>query len=116
MICNDTDGHVILVFFSIFFFRKPAHVVSQCFDRIYVKNRIHILYNTCQTLQAHSCINIFLLQFRIVTLPVVIELGEHIVPDLHIPVAVASYRTVRFTAAVSLASVIIYFRTRTAGA
>ena len=91
-------------------------MVSQRFDRIHIENGIHVLNDRSKTLQTHSCINILLLQLCVVAVSVIVELGEHIVPDLHVAVAVASYRTVRFAASVLLSPVIVYLRARTARA
>src|SRR5699024_7972842 len=63
----------------------------------------------------HSGINVFLLQFGIMAFPIVVKLGKYVIPDLHIAVTVAAYRTVRFAASVFLASVIIHFRAGAAG-
>ena len=107
MICNDTDRHIILILFPVLFACKAAYMISQCLDRIYIKNGIHVLHNAGQTLQPHSCINILLFQFRIIAVSVIIKLGEYIVPDLHITVTIASDRTVRLAASVFFSSVVI---------
>ena len=43
-----------------------------------------------QTLQTHAGVDVLLGQLGVVALAVVVELGEDVVPDLHIAVAVAA--------------------------
>ena len=109
VVCDDTDGHICLIFFLIFHTGKAAHMIAESLDGIHIENGIHILHDGSQTLQAHSRIDVLLLQLCIMSLAVIIELAEHVVPDLHVAVAVTSYRTARLAAAVLLTSVIIYF-------
>ncbi len=116
MIRNDTYRHVPFVFFLIFFSRQFADSAPQRLNRIHVKNRIHILHDGRQALQAHSGIDIFLLQLAVIALPVIVKLGKYIVPHFDIAVTIAAYRTFRLAAAVFLPTVIINLRTGTAGA
>ena len=111
---DNADGHVILIFFSVFFSRQAAYVVPERFYRIHIKDGLHVLHHARQTLQPHAGIDVLLLQLGIMTFPVIVKLGEHIVPYLHVPVAVAAHRAVRLPASVFLAPVIVYFRTGTA--
>ncbi len=46
---------------------------------------------------------------------VIVKLGKYVVPDLHIPVAVAAYGTIRLTAAVFFPAVIVNLGTGAAG-
>ena len=46
---------------------------------------------------------------------VVIKLGEYVVPDFHVPVALAAYGTAGLAAAVLLAPVVVDFRAGAAG-
>ena len=87
MVRDHADGYVIVIIFSIFFSGKLAYMVAESFERIHVKNRIHVLDHRCQTFQTHSCINVFLLELAVVAISVIVELGEHVIPDLHITVA-----------------------------
>ena len=109
MVCDDTDRHVGIIFFSILGIRKTAHMLSELFDRINVEHGVYILHDTGKTLQPHAGINVLLLQLGIIVVSVVIELRKYVVPDLHIPVAVTAHRTIRLSAAIGLASVIINF-------
>ena len=115
MVCDQTDGNVMIIYFAVFFAGDLADKIAQGTDGIHVKNGIHILNNHSQSLQAHTGIDILLFQFCIISVSVVLELGKHVVPYFHITVAVASYRTVRFAAAVFLSAVIIDLGTGAAG-
>ena len=51
--------------------------------------------------------DILLLQLGVMVVAIVVELGEHHVPDLHVPVAVAANGAAGLAAAVLLAPVIV---------
>ena len=91
-------------------------MVGDIHNRIHIKQAVYILAHNCQTLQTHTCIDIFLHQLSIVAVAVVIKLGEHIVPNFHITVAVTAHSTVRLAAAVLLATVVIDLGAGAAGA
>ena len=107
VIRDHTDGHICVVRFAVLCACQSTHMLPQSLDGIHVKHGIYALYDTGQTLQAHSGINIFLLQFGIMIIAVIVKLGKYIVPDLHVPVAVTAYGTIRFPAAVLLSPVIV---------
>ena len=111
MVCDQTDGYIILIGFPIFFAGNLTYQVTKCTDGIYVKDRINILYNNSQTFKAHTCINIFLFQSCIISVAIVFELSEYIVPYFHVTVAVTTYGTARFATTVFFPTVIIDFRT-----
>ncbi len=115
MVSDHADRHICIRPRPVLYPGKSADVGAQSLDRVDIEHGIHILDDTRKTFQPHTGINILLLQLRIVIVAVVIELGEHIVPDLHITVAFTAYRTVRTAAAIFLTAVIIYLRTRSAG-
>ena len=60
----------------------------------------------------YTSINIFLFQFCIVVMSVIIKLCKYVVPDFHIAVTFAAYCTVRTSTAVLFSTVIVYLRTR----
>ena len=92
-------------------------MIAQRDKRIDIKHRIHFLADNRQTLQPHAGIDVLLLQRRVMTLTVIFELGEDIVPDLHEAVAVAARLAgvLRPTAleAVLRSAVIVDLRART---
>ena len=116
MVRDHPDRNIILIYDPIFFSGQSAHVITQRLDRIHIKNRIHILHDGCKTLQPHAGVNILLFQFAVIAVAVIVKLGEYVVPDLHIAVALTAYRTVRLAAAVLLSAVIIDLRAGAAGA
>ena len=95
---------------------KLGNLVGNVHHRIHIKQGVHILAHHCQPLQTHAGVDILLLQLRVVVVPIIVELREHIVPDLDIPVAVAAHGTPGLTAAVFLPPVVVDFRAGTAGA
>ena len=114
MVCDQTDGYVIIVVLFIFFAGNLAYKITQGADGIYIKDRIYILNNNCQTFQTHTCIDVLLFQGCIVSVTIVLKLGKYIVPYFHITVAVAAYCTAWFTAAIFFSTIIVDFRTWTA--
>ena len=80
MVCDDTDGNIRLLILFVSHARNPAYMVTERFHCINIKNGIHVLYNTCQTLQSHSGIDILLFQFAVIAVSVVVKLGEYVVP------------------------------------
>ena len=112
MICDQTDRNIIR-------FLRPVSLVGDrtdgITDRLHgidIKYRIHILHHYRQPLQPHTGIDVLLLKLFVIALAVPVKLGEDVVPYLHIPVTVTAHATGRLAAAVLLAPVIIYFRTR----
>ena len=106
MVCDQTDGYVIVVVFLILFTGNLAYQVTQCTDGIYVKDRGYVLNNNCQTFQTHTCIDILLFQCCVVSVTVVLKLGKYVVPYFHVTVAVTAYCTASFPAAEFLSTVI----------
>ena len=115
MVGNQTDGHVVLVILFVGLVSQIAHVLTQSVQGIHVKDGIHILHHNGQTLQAHTGIDILLLQGGVVAGAIVLKLGEHVVPHFHITIALATNLTVRAAAAVLLTAVVVDLRARAAG-
>ena len=114
MVCDQTDGNIVCIVLLIFFMCDLAYKITKCTDSIYIKNRIYILNNYSKTFKSHTGIDVLLFQSCIVSVSIVFELCENVVPYFHVTVAVTAYRTARFAAAVFLSSVIIDLRTWTA--
>ena len=93
-----------------------ADLVGNVHDRVHVKERVHVLAHDGQTLQTHAGVDVFLLEFGVMSLTVVIELREDVIPDLDISVTVAANGAAGLAAAVLLAAIIIDLRAGTAGA
>ena len=69
-----------------------------------------------QTLKAHAGVDVLLLELGVVVVAVVVELAEHVVPDLDIAVAVAADGAAGLAAAVLGAAVIVDLGAGAAGA
>ena len=115
MVNDQTDGDIFLLVCLIFCMSKFTYTVTKRLHRIYVKDRINILNNCCQTFQTHTCIDILHFQKFVVAVSVIFKLCKYVVPYFDVSVTVTSYCTVRFSTAVFFTAVIINLRTRTAG-
>ena len=113
MIRNQTDGYVIHGIYLIFLSGHLTDFVADRFHGINIKYGIHILHNNCQTLKSHTGINIFLGKLGITALAIPFKLCKHVVPYFHETVTLTAYFTIRTSASVFFASIIVNFRTRT---
>ena len=113
MIRDQTDGNILYIIYMISCIGKFTDFITKCLNGIYIKNRIYILNNGCQTLQSHTCVNVLILKLCIVTLSIIIKLGKYIIPNLHITIAVTAYCTIRLSTSVFFTTIIINLRTRT---
>ena len=115
MVGADPDGHVVCLVLTVGLARRLADGVQDPAVGVDLEHIVHALHHAGEPLQPHAGIDIFLFQFGIVAVPVVIELGKDVVPDLHIPVAVAAGTAVGRAAAVLCAAVEIDLGAGTAG-
>ena len=113
---DDPQGHVDGVALAILGPGDLGDLVGDVHHGVHVEQGVHVLAHHGQTLQAHTGVDVLLLQLGIVALAVVVELGEHHVPDLHIPVAVAAHGAAGLAAAILGAPVIVDLRAGTTGA
>ena len=114
MVCDQTDGNIVCIIFLIFFMCDFTYKITKCTDCIYIKNRIYILNNDSKSLKTHTSIDVFLFQCCIVSVSIILELCENVVPYFHVTVAVTTYGTSWFSTAVFLTTVIVDLRTWTA--
>ena len=115
MVCNQTNGNVVLMMYPIRFAGNPAYQVTKGTDGIYIENGIYVLDNNRQTLKTHAGINILLFQSCIIAVSVILKLGKYVVPYFHVAVAVTANCTSRLAAAISFSTVIVDLGTWTAG-
>ena len=115
MVGDHAQGHVSGVALAIGSAGQLSDLGGDVHNRIHIEQGGHALAHTGQTLQAHAGINVLLLQLGIVALAVVVKLGEHHVPDLNVPVAVAAHGTAGLAAAPLLAAVVVDLRAGAAG-
>ena len=116
MVCDHPEGNIGFGVRSIFHPSDFRNVLHDILHRIDQEQVIHTLHNAGQAFQPHTGIDVFMLQGRIVSLAVVIKLGENQVPKFHVPVAVASHPAGRRTASIFLTPVKIKLGARAAGA
>ena len=116
MVGNNPEGYVHLHALTIGSTGQLRHLVGDVHDGVHIEQRVYILADNCQTLQAHAGVDVLLSQLGVVAVAVVVELGEHVVPHFHVPVAVAANGAAFLAAAVLFAPVIVDFRARAAGA
>ena len=116
MVGDNPQGNVHLHTLTVSSAGQLGNLVGDVHDGIHIEQGVHILADHSQTLQAHAGIDVLLGQLGIVALTVVVELGEDVVPDLHIAVAVAADSAVRLAAAVLLTPVVVDLRAGAAGA
>ena len=112
---DNTQRNVHLYALSVGCAGKLCHLVGDVHYSVHIKQGVDILTDNSQTLQTHTGVDILLYKFSVVTVSVVIKLGENVIPDLHVAVAVTTDGTARLAAAVFLATVIVNLRAGTAG-
>ena len=115
MIGNNSDRNVFFIFLAVLTACDLAHLISDSLDGINIKDRINALHKSSKSFKAHTCVDILLFQRSIGSVLVSFKLCENKVPELHISVAIAAYRTIRFTASVLLTTIKIDLRAGTTG-
>ena len=113
MICDQTDGYVIQCICLVSFMRHLTYFVTDCFHSIDIKYRIYVLHNNSQTFQSHTCINVFIFQFFVISFSITVKLCKYVVPYFHKTVTVTAYFTIRAATAVFFSTVIVNLRTWT---
>ena len=116
MVGDDTEGHVGLLVIAVTHPGDLADLLHDVLHGVHQEQVVHALHNAGQPLQAHAGVDVLLGQVGVVAMAVVVKLGEHVVPNFHIPVALAANAAVRLAAAVLLAPVEVDLRAGAAGA
>ena len=116
MVGDDPQRYVHLHALAVSCAGQLGDLVGDVHDGIHIEQGVHVLTDHRQTLQAHAGVDVLLGQLGIVAVAVVVELGEDVVPDLHVAVTVAADGAAGFAAAVLLATVVVNFRAGAAGA
>ena len=107
MIGDDTQGYIPLLTLAIECSGKLGDLIGDVHHGVHIEQGVYILAHNRQTLQTHTGVDIFLLQLGVIVVAVVVELGEHIVPDLNVAVAIAAHGAVRLAAAELLTTVVV---------
>ena len=115
MVGDNTQAHIGLIALTVGSAGNIGNVVGNVHNRVHIEQRVYILADNSQTLQTHTGIDVLLNQFGVVTVAVIVELGEHIVPDLDESVALTANLTIGATTAVLLTTVIVNFRAGATG-
>ena len=116
MVGDDAQGHVVLVGNAVAGAGELGDLVGDVHDGVDLEEGTHVLAHHGQALQAHAGVDVLLGQLGVVAEAVVVELAEHVVPDLDVAVAVAAHGAVGLAAAVLLAAVIVDLGAGAAGA
>ena len=115
MVGDDTERNIHLVALAVGGAGEFGDAVGDIHHGVHIKQAVDILTDHSQTLQTHAGINVLLGKVGVIAVAVVVELGEYVVPDLHVSVTVAAYGAAGLTAAVFLAAVIVDLRAGAAG-
>ena len=115
MVCDNTQAYIGLVALTVRSAGQICHLVRDVHNGIHIKQAVHVLTNHSQTLQTHTGIDILLSKLSVIAVSVIVELGEHIVPDFHEAVAITAGAAVRLATAEFYTAVIMDLRAGTAG-
>ena len=113
MVSDDTEGNVFLVVLLVSTVSQSAHLVHQSAVCIYVEKGCNILADNSQSLKSHTSIDVLLDQIGVISVSVIVELGEYNIPYFHETVSFAAHNVLR-TCSILLSAVIVDLRTRTA--
>ena len=116
VVCDDTQGNVCFFVFLVVYACFFAYSGDDIAHGVYLKHIVYALHYASEALKAHTRVYILCGKLCIVAVAVIIELGENVIPDLHISVAIAAGAAVGAAAAVFFAAVEVYFGAGAAGA
>ena len=105
MVCDDTDGNVVLIVHAVGFAGDFDYLIEYLSYSVNLEHIVNALHYASETLQTHAGIDILMLKLGVSAVAHVIELREYVVPDFHVSVAVAAGLTVGFAAAVLFTAV-----------
>ena len=115
MVGDDAERNVGFFILAVLHARRILDSLHDVSDGIHLKEVVDPLHKAGKALKPHSGVDIGLCKAGIVVVPVVVELRENKVPELHEPVAVTSRLTVGRAAAELLAAIEIYLGAGSAG-
>ena len=104
---DDPQGHIPLLRLAVVSAGELRHLVGDIHHGVHVEEAVHVLAHAGQTLQAHAGVDVLLLELGVVAVAIVVELGEHVVPDLDVSVTVAAHGAAGLAAAVLRPTVIV---------
>ena len=115
MVGDNTKRYVFLIVIVILNAGNLGDMLHNILNGVYLKEVVNPLHYAGKALKTHSGIDILLRKIGVISVAVIIELAENVVPDLHITVAITTGRTIGLAAAVFLSAVKVNFTARTAG-
>ena len=115
MVRDDPEAHVGLVALPVVGVGDFGNLVGDVHHGVHIEEGTHVLAHAGQPFQAHARVDVFIFHLLVVPFAVVDELGEDVVPDLDIAVAVAAHGAGGLAAAVLFAPVVVDLGTGTAG-
>ena len=104
---DDAQRDILLMAHAIVRAGDLRDLVGDVHDGVDIEQGVNVLAGNGKTLEAHAGVDVLLDEVGIVAVAVVVKLGEDVVPDLHIAVAVAADGAAGLAAAILLAAVII---------
>ena len=113
---DDTDGDIVILVRAVGLAGNFADLVDDLTDGIDLEHIVNTLHNASKSFQTHTGVDVLLCELFVGAVAHVVELGEDVVPDFHVTVAVAARLTVILAAAVLDAAVEVNFGAGTAGA
>ena len=114
MVGDNAQGNVGLLTRTVFHTDDTADMFHDILNGIHFEQVVDALHDARQAFQAHTGIDVGMVERGVVAVAVVIKLGEYVVPKFHVAVAVATNSAIGRAATVFLAAVIVEFRARTA--
>ena len=113
---DDAQGDVVPVALAVVRTGELRDLVRDVHDGVDIEEAVHALADAGEALQSHAGVDVLLGQLGVVAVAVGVELGEDVVPDLDVAVAVAADGAGGLAAAVFLAAVVVYLGAGAAGA
>ena len=113
MVSDNTERNVLLVVLLVSAVCKSAYLVHQGTVCIYIEKGCHILADNSQSLESHTCIDVLLDQIGVISVSVIVELGEYDIPYFHETVSLATHNVLR-ACTILLSAVIVDLRARAA--
>ena len=113
MVSDDTERNVLLVVLLVSAVSQSAYLVHQSAVCIYVEKGCNILADNSQSLKSHTSIDVLLDQIGVISVSVIVELGEYDIPYFHETVSLATHNVLR-ACTILLSAVIVDLRARAA--
>ena len=93
---------------------NPGYIVKYVPDGVHFEHGIHALHNCSHPLKAHPGIDIGVFKPMVISLRILVKLGEYQVPEFHVPITVTADAAVIAAASVLFPPVEVYLRARPA--